>query len=174
MTQLRTGTSSSKLARGSGPDIMPFNETPEFTKETKIEVLLLIQCQTFLRRLFKLLWDYRMAGWGNFQKMLFSKDGQNSLDWKKALRAIFSSNLTIWCCMLVLGKKHPAEISSSLMKKSMWCPLSSQLQSVQALLPTKSMLCADFVGCLCSCDVNLGVLGGALSYWDRNENFNLR
>lgn len=45
----------------------------------------------------------------------------------------------------------------------MWRPLSSQLQSVQALLPTQSMLRADFVGRLCSGDVNLGVLGGALS-----------
>lgn len=50
VTQLRTGTSSSTLAWGCGADIMPFNEMPESTKETKIEMLLLILCQTFLRR----------------------------------------------------------------------------------------------------------------------------
>lgn len=59
-------------------------------------------------------------------------------------------------------EKHPAEINGSVMKKSMWCSLSSQLQSVQALLPTQGMLRADFVGRLCGSDVNLGILGGAL------------
>lgn len=48
----------------------------------------------------------------------------------------------------------------------MWRPLSSQLQSVQALLPTQSVQRADFVGHLCGSDVNLGVLGGALSCQD--------
>lgn len=61
------------------------------------------------------------------------------------------------------GQKCPAEINSSVMKSSMRRPLSSQLQSVQALLPTEGMLRPDFVGRLCSGDVNLGVLGGALS-----------
>ena len=56
----------------------------------------------------------------------------------------------------------PAEINSSVMK-SMWRPLSSQLQSVQALLPTQCMLGAHFVSRLCGRDVNLGVLSGALS-----------
>lgn len=78
----------------------------------------------------------------------------------KPLREKFLANFTVRCCMLVLGKN---EINSSVMKKSMRRPLSSQLQSVQALLPTEGMLRPDFVGRLCSGDVNLGVLGGALS-----------
>lgn len=55
---------------------------------------------------------------------------------------------------------------SSKTKKSMWRPLSSQLQSVQALLPTQGVLRADFVGRLCGGDVNLGISGGGLSCQD--------
>lgn len=71
----------------------------------------------------------------------------------------------LWSKLYSLMKNAglPAEINSSVMKKSMWRPLSSQLQSVQALLPTQCMLGAHFVGHLCSRDVNLGVLSGALS-----------
>lgn len=48
VTQPRTGTSSPECACGASTDIMPFNEMPESTKETEIEMLLLIRCQTFL------------------------------------------------------------------------------------------------------------------------------
>ena len=55
----------------------------------------------------------------------------------------------------------------------MWRPLSSQLQSVQALLPTQGMLRADFVGRLCGSDVNLGVLGGALPCQNTAQKFQI-
>lgn len=51
VTQLRTGTSSPEFARGSKTDMMPFNKMPEFTKEITTEMLLLISCQIFVRKL---------------------------------------------------------------------------------------------------------------------------
>lgn len=45
----------------------------------------------------------------------------------------------------------------------MWGPLSSQLQSVQALLPAQSVLRADFVCRFRGNDVDLGILGAGLS-----------
>lgn len=55
---------------------------------------------------------------------------------------------------------HPAEITSE--TRSVWWCLPSQLQGVQAFLPTQRMLHSHFVCHLRGRDVNLGVLGGAL------------
>lgn len=120
------------------------------------------------------------------ERNLYSKDGTgqrmnptvnlrgsfgNSIDLKKPAQSHVSCKLysLMWCA--ALGQKHPAEINSSVMKKSMRRPLSSQFQSVQALLPTQSMLRADFVGRLCSCDVNLGVFGGTFSCHNTQKRF---
>lgn len=51
--------------------------------------------------------------------------------------------------------------------------LSSQLQRVQALLPAQRVLRSHFVRRLCGRDVDLGVLGGALSC-QRHETVTLR
>lgn len=53
-----------------------------------------------------------------------------------------------------------------LKENSMRCRLSPQLQSVQPLLPTQSVLRAHFVGRLRGSDVNLGVSRGGLSCQD--------
>lgn len=66
----------------------------------------------------------------------------------------------VWCVALVVG---PAELNSSVVEKSMRRPLSPQLQSVQALLPTQGMLRPHFVGRLCRRDVYLRVFAGTLS-----------
>lgn len=51
---------------------------------------------------------------------------------------------------------------------------SSQLQRVQAFLPTQRVLCSHFVRRLRGCDVDLGVLGGALSCQRHETVTNLR
>lgn len=70
-------------------------------------------------------------------------------------------------------KNIDAETNSSATKKSMWRPLSSELQSVQALLTTQRMLRADFVGRLCGCDVNLGIFGGGFPCQDTKNRSSL-
>lgn len=59
------------------------------------------------------------------------------------------------------------------MTRSMWWRLSSQLQCVQAFLPPQRMLHSHFVCHLRGCDVNLGVLGGAL-FCQRHQTSTLR
>ena len=78
---------------------------------------------------------------------------------------MFPASFRVRCNM------HPAEMNSSVMERSMWCPLPPQLQSVQALLPTQGVLGAHFVGRLCGGDVDLGVLGGALSCRETKTGF---
>lgn len=55
---------------------------------------------------------------------------------------------------------RPAEITSE--RRSVGWRLPSQLQGVQAFLPAQRVLHSHSVGHLRGCDVNLGVLGGAL------------
>lgn len=79
---------------------------------------------------------------------------------------MFLADFTVSSSRLLLDKNIGAEINRSATNNSMWRPLSSQLQSVQALLPTQSVLRADFVGRLCGSDINLGIPGGGLSCQD--------
>lgn len=65
----------------------------------------------------------------------------------------------------------PAETPSR--TRSMWWRLPSQLQRVQALLPTQRVLQAHSVRHLRGCDVDLGVLGGAL-FCQRHRTSTLR
>lgn len=182
VTQLRTGTSSSTSASGSSTDMMPINETAKSTNETGIEIL----CQTVLRRLHlqadvrwqRQVWTgeemdtWQTTVWSNFIKRKKKICIQKMEEKREGIPQKTSEDLSetnpqrhLWSKLYSLMKNAglPAEINSSVMKKSMWRPLSSQLQSVQALLPTQCMLGAHFVGHLCSRDVNLGVLSGALS-----------
>ena len=153
VTQLRTGTSSSTSASGSSNDIMAINETAKSTNETGIEIL----CHTVLRRLHpqadvrwqRQVWTaeemdtWQTTVWSNFikkKKNLYSKDGREERRNPTDLRGSFWNKPSehLWSKLYNLMKNAglPVEINSSVMKKSMWRPLSSQLQSVQALLPT--------------------------------------
>lgn len=103
------------------------------------------------------------SGWRNNIKKIKKKKVTNSQRrtmfflFHPVLWVMAAAHFALWSCW----ESHDEKLLRS--------PLPAQLQCVQTFLAAQRMLCPNFVGRLCRCDVNLGVPGGGLPCHTKNK-----